>query len=74
MSPRYQQAFVFTDDRNDPCPCDVVWEEQPDDPFAERARPVWPDGTTVERVYRFIHRDCQRAVTRYVSEAAEEMA
>jgi hypothetical protein len=64
----------MTDDPNDPCAYCVVWEEQDDDPFGERARPVWPDGTTAERIYRFIHRSCQQSVTRYVSEAAEEMA
>lgn len=40
----------------------------------DEARPIWPDGTTVERMYRFVHKECEESVMRYVTESARERA
>lgn len=64
-----QPGWRFTDDPDDPCGLCVVWEERPDDPMMDHARPVWPDGTTASRIYRHVHRDCQASAIAYTSEA-----
>lgn len=70
-------TWTFTDDPNDPCGLCVSWEEGEDSASSDiydSARPVWPDGTTVERIYRFTHRDCTKAAVAYTIEAIEESA
>lgn len=57
----------WTNDPADPCGLCVVWEENADDPMAD-GRPVWPDGSTVPRIYKFTHRDCNDAALRYSME------
>jgi len=58
-------GWEFTNDPDDACSLCVVWEEQPDDVLGENARPIWPDGSTVERIYRFVHRQCQMDAIEY---------
>lgn len=59
--------YRMTDDPNDPCPYCVVWVEQPDDLMGEHAVPTMPDGP-VDRVYRYIHRECDEMVWQYEAE------
>lgn len=63
---RVTRDWFFTDDREDPCGLCVGWEEA-EDPM-DGGRPIWPDGSTVTRVYRFTHGDCQAAAIRYSME------
>lgn len=65
------QPFIETDDPNDPCAYCVQWDEPEfmDSGNFEQARPVNPDGSTVERIYRFTHDACEQAVMAYIADS-----
>jgi hypothetical protein len=62
--------WLFSDDCHDPCALCVSWDQPEDDPLGEKARPIWPDGRTVERIYRFTHKECTDSAIAYSIEAA----
>lgn len=60
---------IWTDDPADPCSYCVQWVGVGDS--ADDAMPYSAPGVIAERMYRYVHDDCDNAVAAYVSGATE---